>query len=54
MIDQGYQKSFIPDMGGVTFREGLSCFTYQLDYVFNNLGGIDPETIASKRARVEK
>ncbi len=40
-------------LSGVTTRAGMNRFPYQPDYVFNNLGEIDPETIVSKRARVE-
>ncbi|MCP3927023.1 MAG: HAD family hydrolase [Desulfobacterales bacterium] len=41
-------------LSGVTTREIMDRFPYQPDYVFNNLGEIDPETILSKRNRVEK
>ena len=40
-------------LSGVTSRENLNQFAYQPDYVFNNLGEIDPETLLSKRMRVE-
>lgn len=40
-------------LSGVTSRAEMGRFPYQPDYVFNHLGEIDPETIASKRARVE-
>jgi NagD protein len=41
-------------LSGVTTREIMDRFPYQPDYVFNNLGEISPETILSKRNRVEK
>ena len=40
-------------LSGVTSRKIMNRFPYQPDYVFNNLGEIDPETILSKRDRVE-
>ncbi len=40
-------------LSGVTTREIMKQFPYQPDYVFNNLGEIDPETILSRRNRVE-
>ncbi|MEN8244445.1 MAG: HAD hydrolase-like protein [Thermodesulfobacteriota bacterium] len=40
-------------LSGVTSREGMGRFPYQPDYVFNNLGEIDPETLLSTRVRVE-
>ena len=41
-------------LSGVTTRENMEQFPYQPDYVFNNLGEIDPATIVSRRERVEK
>ncbi|HUH45732.1 MAG TPA: HAD-IIA family hydrolase [Arenibacter sp.] len=41
-------------LSGVTTREMMNQFPYQPDYVFNNLGELDPETILSRRNRVEK
>jgi 5'-nucleotidase len=38
---------------GVTTRAVMERFPYQPDYVFNNLGEIDPEVILSRRNRVE-
>ncbi len=38
---------------GVTTMEIMERFPYQPDYVFNNLEEIDPETILSRRNRVE-
>lgn len=38
---------------GVTTRKNMNCFPYQPDYIFNNLGEIDPNTILSRRDRVE-
>jgi len=40
-------------LSGVTTREGMDRFPYQPDYVFQNLGEIDPEAILSRRNRVE-
>jgi NagD protein len=40
-------------LSGVTDRETMSRFPYQPDYVFQHLGEIDPEAIASRRNRVE-
>jgi NagD protein len=40
-------------LSGVTTRKVMNQFPYQPDYVFNNLGEIDPETILSKRNKVE-
>jgi NagD protein len=40
-------------LSGVTSREIMTQYPYQPDYVFNNLGEIDPETILSRRDRVE-
>ena len=40
-------------LSGVTTRKVMKRFPYQPDYVFNNLGEIHPETILSKRIRVE-
>jgi NagD protein len=39
---------------GVTTRDDMSLFPYQPDYIFNNLGEIDPDAILSRRERVEK
>lgn len=39
---------------GVTSEKIMNRFPYQPDYVFNNLGEIDPENILSRRERVEK
>lgn len=39
---------------GVTTRKNMNLFPYQPDYIFNNLGEIDPDTILSRRDRVEK
>ncbi|MFZ5569059.1 MAG: HAD-IIA family hydrolase [Thermodesulfobacteriota bacterium] len=41
-------------LSGVTTREIMNRFPYQPDYVFNNLGEIDPDAILSRRDRVEK
>jgi NagD protein len=41
-------------LSGVTDRETMNRFPYQPDYVFNNLGEIDPDEIESRRARVER
>lgn len=41
-------------LSGVTTEETMLRFPYQPDYVFNNLGEIDPETILSRRDRVEE
>jgi len=40
-------------LSGVTDRETMNRFPYQPDYVFQHLGEIDPEGIASRRNRVE-
>ena len=40
-------------LSGVTTRQIMNRFPYQPDYVFNNLGEIDPEAILSRRKRVE-
>ena len=40
-------------LSGVTDRETTNRFPYQPDYVFNHLGEIDPDTIVSRRNRVE-
>jgi NagD protein len=39
---------------GVTTRDDMSLFPYQPDYIFNNVGEIDPDAILSRRERVEK
>ncbi|WP_320041609.1 HAD-IIA family hydrolase [uncultured Desulfobacter sp.] len=39
---------------GVTSRKNMVRFPYQPDYIYNNVGEIDPDTILSKRDRVEK
>ncbi|NWH03602.1 HAD-IIA family hydrolase [Desulfobacter latus] len=39
---------------GVTTRKNMTRFPYQPDYIFNHLGEIDPDTILSRRERVEK
>jgi NagD protein len=36
---------------GVTSREMVARFPYQPDYIFNNVGEIDPHTILSRRER---
>jgi len=41
-------------LSGVTTPEIMNRFPYQPDYVFHNLGEIDPEAISSRRDRVEK
>lgn len=41
-------------LSGVTTIEIMRRFPYQPDYVFNNLGEIDPDDILSRRDRVEK
>ena len=41
-------------LSGVTTRDIMDRFPYQPDYVFNNIGEIDPDTIESRRVRVEK
>jgi len=40
-------------LSGVTSRDDMERFPYQPDYVYNHLGEIEPENIASKRVRVE-
>lgn len=40
-------------LSGVTTPEIMNRFPYQPDYVFNNLGEIDPNAIVSRRSRVE-
>lgn len=40
-------------LSGVTTTEIMHRFPYQPDYVFNNLGEIDPDAILSRRDRVE-
>lgn len=40
-------------LSGVTSRETMNRFPYQPDYVFENLGEIDPGSILSRRDRVE-
>lgn len=40
-------------LSGVTNGEIMNRFPYQPDYVFNNLGEIDPDTILSRRMGVE-
>ncbi len=40
-------------LSGVTTPDIMDRFPYQPDYVFNNLGEIDPEAILSRRNRVE-
>ncbi len=41
-------------LSGVTDKETMKRFPYQPDYVFNNLGEINPKAILSRRDRVEK
>lgn len=41
-------------LSGVTTRETLNRFPYQPDYIYNHLGEIDPDTILSRRIRVER
>lgn len=41
-------------LSGVTTQKNMSRFPYQPDYIFNNLGEIDPDAILSRRERVEK
>ena len=41
-------------LSGVTSQKNMSRFPYQPDYIFNNLGEIDPDAILSRRERVEK
>ena len=41
-------------LSGVTSREIMHRFPYQPDYTFDHLGQIDPETLLSKRVRVER
>ena len=40
-------------LSGVTDREAMNRFPYQPDYVFENLGEIDPDALLSRRNRVE-
>jgi NagD protein len=40
-------------LSGVTSKETMNQFPYQPDYVFNNLGEINPDAILSRRDRVE-
>lgn len=40
-------------LSGVTTRQSMNRFPYQPDYVFDNLGEIDPDAILSRRKRVE-
>jgi len=40
-------------LSGLTTSDIMRKFPYQPDYVFNHVGEIDPETLASKMARVE-
>ena len=40
-------------LSGVTSRETMNRFPYQPDYVFDNVGEIDPDAILSRRNRVE-
>ncbi len=40
-------------LSGVTTRSIMDRFPYQPDYVFNDLGEIDPDAILSRRDRVE-
>jgi NagD protein len=40
-------------LSGVTSKEIMNQFPYQPDYVFNNLGEINPDAILSRRDRVE-
>jgi len=40
-------------LSGVTDRESMNRFPYQPDYVFENLGEIDPDALLSRRNRVE-
>ncbi len=39
---------------GVTSREMVGRFPYQPDYIFNNVGEIDPKRILSRRERIKK
>ena len=39
---------------GVTSREMVGRFPYQPDYIFNNVGEIDPRAILSRRERIKK
>jgi NagD protein len=39
-------------LSGVTTKEKAAHFPYQPDYIFNNVGEIDPATILSRRERV--
>lgn len=41
-------------LSGVTTMEIMNQFPYQPDYVFENLGEIDPKTVLSRRMRVEQ
>jgi NagD protein len=40
-------------LSGVTTMEIMNQFPYQPDYVFSNIGEIDPDTLLSRRMRVE-
>lgn len=40
-------------LSGVTTREAALRFPYQPDYIFHNVGEIDPDTILPRRDRVE-
>ncbi len=39
---------------GVTTEKMVSRFPYQPDYIFNNVGEIDPDTIPSRREQIKK
>ena len=41
-------------LSGVTTIEQLERFPYQPDYIFKNVGEINPEKILSRRERVNK
>ena len=50
----GYTCSrFLPGAAMFADREAMRRFPYYPDYVFENLGEFDPETIVSRRDRVE-
>lgn len=41
-------------LSGVTTRKMVSRFPYQPDYIFSNVGEIDPKTILSRRERFQR
>lgn len=51
-IESGMTSCLV--LSGVTSRETAARFPYQPDYIFNNVGEIDPDTILSRRQRLSR